>query len=220
MISRGYYVRIYSGYKRFLEKYRIQIKDCCWYAGFTCIGQFIYQLYYVLIVGLLSEEDWVFYNLPFWLNGVLIFVPAFIIPPLCSITMMKAAIEEQHCINAPLSHCIKNCLVYIFIGELVRYVLCVIPQYYSNIFLGFGGTFSLPASLLFYGIYLPTQSRDVDMFGNGSIQLLDYAAYTVCHIVCLIPYILVVELIYCLLWRKYDKYMNTPRELDEKPIWK
>lgn len=128
---------------------------------------------------------------------------------------------------------LKSAVMYTFPGEIIRFLLCIIPINLTLIIprTAFGNLFGIPSRILFEVIYARQANRVEDLriiqHNNydigGELIFSDYFVFTLIHIAVLLLYMGVFLLIYRHSWDKgadeYEKIYGSHEEI-ELPIQK
>ena len=196
-------------------KTRVPITDSVYYALQTMLAFTLAMLATKYLLILIGNMDG---NMLLGRGGLYVPVVIFgqyIVPALFQLIFLSRKPSEHYTEGGKFLW-IKSGLKYILPGEAFRLLVCIFPAPITL----FGRLFSWSGMLLFTDTYygLPqchdrlvrtfSASDMIDMFdaiGRGDLVFGDILAYIGCHILMLIPYIVILLILYRVFWNRRKK---------------
>jgi len=166
------------------------------------------------------------------LLGLLIFLPFFCIFPLLVVWLFfRDAGSQQYTKSDDKHFWLKSALLYVLPGEIIRFLLCIIPINLSLVIpkTAFGNLFGISSCIIFELLYARPAGRLDDLslyqYSNhtigGRFVFADYLLFSIIHLAALSIYISIFLLIYRRSWKRgaveYETIYGS-REITELPI--
>lgn len=170
---------------------------------------------------------------PIWLNQIVWYVLLFVLPILLFSPCIKRAAHNHFVSSDDRFCCIKHYLIFVTPGEIVRFILCIMPMQYvftksqwyiSLIPTNFGMAYAPFVNTLFantYGI-ITNRQYEVSNYYPFEVELIaeDFIFYMMFHAVYIIAYLFIQYQYYWYEWKKesvvyhkwHDEMLNIKQE--------